>query len=40
MTDGFYNNWWQYIVNYDEAMQRLPPPTATFEKAQTAKYAD
>jgi hypothetical protein len=39
-TDGFYNNWWQYIVNYDEAMQRLPPPTARFEKAQIAKYSD
>ncbi len=39
VTDGFYNNWWQYIVNYDEAMRRLPPPGATFEKAKTAMYA-
>ena len=38
-TDGFYNNWWQYIVNYDEAMQKLPPPGATFGKARVAMYA-
>ncbi|MGC8989860.1 MAG: hypothetical protein ACP5MD_07045, partial [Verrucomicrobiia bacterium] len=24
-TNGFYNNWWQYIVNYDEAIRSLPP---------------
>jgi hypothetical protein len=40
VTEGFFNNWWQYIVNYDEAIQRLPPPNATFEKAKTAMYAD
>jgi len=39
-TDGFYNNWWQYIVNYDEAMKNLPPPGATFLKARRAMYAD
>ncbi len=39
-TDGFYNNWWQYIVNYDEAIRQLPPPNAKFEKAKTAMYAD
>jgi hypothetical protein len=39
-TDGFYNNWWQYIVNYDEAIKQLPPPGATFQKARTAMYAD
>ncbi|MHB8971426.1 MAG: hypothetical protein ACYC4N_13355 [Pirellulaceae bacterium] len=38
VKDGFYNNWWQYIVNYDEAIQKLPPPGATFEKARTAMY--
>lgn len=38
-TDGFYNNWWQYIVNYDEAIKKLPPPGATFQKAKTAMYA-
>ena len=36
VTDGFYNNWWQYIVNYDEAVKELPPPGATFEKAKVA----
>lgn len=40
VTDGFYNNWWQYIVNYDEALQKLPPPGATFKKAETAMYAN
>jgi hypothetical protein len=39
VTDGFYNNWWQYIVNYDAAVNKLPPPGATFEKAKVAMYA-
>ncbi|MBM4093731.1 MAG: hypothetical protein FJ276_30640 [Planctomycetes bacterium] len=39
-TDGFYNNWWEYIVNYDEAIRKLPPPGATFEKARIAMYAE
>jgi hypothetical protein len=38
ITDGFYNNWWQYIVNYDEAMRNLPPPEATFVKPKQARY--
>jgi hypothetical protein len=40
VTDGFYNNWWEYIVNYDQAIKQLPPPDATFEKAKVARYAD
>ena len=40
VTDGFYNNWWQYIVNYDEAIKKLPPPGATFKNAKTAMYAN
>lgn len=40
VTDGFYNNWWQYIVNYDEAIKKLPPPKATFRKAETAMYGE
>lgn len=39
VTDGFYNNWWQYIVNYDQAIKDLPPPGATFQKAKVAMYA-
>jgi len=39
-TDGFYNNWWQYIVNYDEAVCRLPPPGAAFHKAKRAMYSN
>ena len=34
VTDGFYNNWWQYIVNYDEAIRELPPPGATLREGQ------
>ncbi len=26
LSDGFYNNWWQYVGNYDDAVRRLPPP--------------
>jgi hypothetical protein len=37
--EGVYNNWWEYIVNYDEALRKLPPPGATFKKASTAMYA-
>jgi hypothetical protein len=40
VTDGFYNNWWQYIVNYDEAIKKLSPPGATFQKAKAAMYGD
>jgi hypothetical protein len=40
VTDGFYNNWWQYIVNYDAAIRKLPPPDATFKKAKIATYAN
>ena len=39
VTDGFYNNWWQYIVNYDQAIKDLPPPGASFQKAKIAMYA-
>jgi hypothetical protein len=39
VTDGFHNNWWEYIVNYDEAIRKLPPPGATFQKAANAMYA-
>jgi len=38
ITGGFYNNWWEYIVNYDEALRKLPPPGATFKKAKKAMY--
>ena len=40
VTDGFYNNWWEYIANYDEAIKKLPPPGATFQKAKTAMYVE
>ena len=39
LTNGFYNNWWQYIVNYDQATRELPPPGATLQKAKVAMHA-
>jgi len=40
VSGGFYNNWWQYIVNYDDAIRNLPLPGATFRTARHAMYAD
>lgn len=38
VTDGFYNNWWRYVVNYDRAVKQLPPPGGKPHKAKTAMY--
>lgn len=35
---GYYNNWWRYIVDYDAAVQSLPPPGGRLSKAKTAMY--
>ena len=32
-TDGFFNNWWRYIVDYDDALKYQPPPNASFQKS-------
>ena len=37
-TGGFYNNWWEYVVNYDAAVKKLPPPDGKLEKIKTAMY--
>ena len=37
-TAGFYNNWWRYVVDYDQAVQELPPPDGKPHKAKTAMY--
>ena len=37
-TDGFYNNWWRYVIDYDNAVKALPPPGGNPEKAKTAMY--
>ena len=37
-TGGFYNNWWRYIVEYDEAVRMLPPPGGKLEKAKVVMY--
>jgi hypothetical protein len=36
-TEGFYNNWWGYVVDYDAAVAKLPPD-GRLEKARTAMY--
>ena len=38
VTDGFYNNWWRYIVDYDEAVKSLPPPDGRLNKAKVAMH--
>ncbi|MCC6127116.1 MAG: hypothetical protein IT426_19315 [Pirellulales bacterium] len=37
-TDGFYDNWWQYVVNYDAAVKKRPPPGGKLEKIKTAMF--
>jgi hypothetical protein len=37
-TEGFSNNWWRYIVDYDAAVNELPPPGGKLRKAKTAMY--
>ena len=37
-TNGTYNNWWRYVVDYDNAVRALPPPNGTLKKAKTAMY--
>lgn len=37
-TDGFYNNWWRYIVDYDAAVKSLPPPGGKLQKPRKAMY--
>jgi hypothetical protein len=35
-TEGFYDNWWQYVANYDEAVRTLPPPGGRLQPANNA----
>jgi hypothetical protein len=37
-TEGFYNNWWRYVVDYDAAVKKLPPRGGKLEKAKVAMY--
>jgi hypothetical protein len=37
-TDGFYNNWWRYVADYDHAVKALPPPDGRPHKAKVAMY--
>lgn len=38
MTDGFYNNWWRYIVDYDQAVSAAPPAGGRLQKPDQAMY--
>ena len=37
-TDGFHNNWWRYVIDYDNAIKSLPPPSGYPHKAKVAMY--
>jgi hypothetical protein len=36
--EGYYNNWWRYVVDYDRAIRELPPPGARPHKPKKAMY--
>lgn len=36
--EGFYNNWWRYVVDYDAAVRSLPPPGGKLHKPKAAMY--
>jgi len=37
-TEGFYNNWWPYAVDYDKAVKDFPPVGGRLRKARVAMY--
>jgi hypothetical protein len=37
-TDGFYNNWWHYIVDYDHAVTEAAPTGGKLQKPKEAMY--
>jgi hypothetical protein len=37
-TNGFHNNWWRYVVDYDAAVAGLPPPGGRLQRAAVARY--
>jgi hypothetical protein len=40
VTDGFFNNWWRYIVDYDAAVKELPPTGGKLHKPAKAMYIE
>jgi hypothetical protein len=38
ITDGFYNNWWRYVADYDAAVKALPPPDGRLHRPRRAMY--
>ena len=37
-SEGFYNNWWRYAVDYDRSIHELPPPGGRPHKPKKAMY--
>lgn len=37
-SGGVYHNWWRYVVDYDEAVRKLPPPDGRLHKPAKAMY--
>jgi hypothetical protein len=37
-TNGIFNNWWRYVVDYDAAVQEFPPPGGRLQRATTAMF--
>lgn len=38
VTNGCYNNWWRYIVDYDAAVKDAPPPDGRLQRPRKAMY--
>jgi hypothetical protein len=38
VTDGFYNNWWRYAVDYDRSVKQRAPTGGIPQKAKIAMY--
>lgn len=39
-ANGYYNNWWKYVVNYDQAVRALPPKGGVLQKAKVGMFAN
>ena len=35
---GFHNNWWRYVIDYDAAVADAPPPDGKLQRAEKAMY--
>lgn len=37
-TGGYHNNWWRYVIDYDDAVTQMAPPEGTPQKPKKAMY--